>query len=211
MPKNNQEFLCKLLTQVRVLLSRVHTGESRLQPSDKINDSSSDRELSGKFGYLSIVSLDQDMLSGGYLLVDHFGRPEEFHFSIPFAADPAQKILFGRTFRSFVFCEQIGKPLLQKSTQKPDLILVRQSELLDLGNAGFPVVYPVSEDALDQEKLETDANPQLEVAGVKLIEKYFYSFQGYHQVSINHGFLDFHRVVICIVVNFIIICHCIGR
>ena len=92
------------------------------------------------YGYLSIVPVEDDLVSGGYLLVDHFGRPTEFHFSIPFSPDVAQKILFGRTFEEFVYCEQVGRPLLEKSDLTPDLILVQQPQLLQLGEH-HPVIY----------------------------------------------------------------------
>ncbi len=106
-----------------------------------MTDHQQENERIKKFGYLSIVPLENERLSGGYLVLDHFGRPCEFHFSVPFSADVAQKILFGRTFTEFVYCEQMGRPLLQKSRPVPGLILVQQPQLLELGASDFPVVY----------------------------------------------------------------------
>lgn len=73
-------------------------------------------------GFLTVIEHPQQGLCGGYLLLNHSGRPLEFHCTVPVKASRAQEILYGPTLTPFLYGEQIGLTLLSKSKAQPRLV-----------------------------------------------------------------------------------------
>lgn len=85
-----------------------------------------------RFGFLSVVDTRQLGYCGGLLILTAGGRPLEFHCTSPISANRAQQILYGRTLREFLVCDQIGTTLVQKARARLDIILVDDRALLAL-------------------------------------------------------------------------------
>ena len=83
-------------------------------------------------GYLTFVELAEHGIVGGYLLVNQFARPVEFHCSAPVCPNRTQKILYGPTLRPFLYGEQIGQTLVRQSRQKPKILLTDEALALGL-------------------------------------------------------------------------------
>lgn len=80
------------------------------------------------FGFLTFVEDRAGGFLGGYLVVNHRGRPIEFHCTAPVVASRAEEILYGATLRTHLFCERLGAALLAKGAAKVDLVLVDHPE-----------------------------------------------------------------------------------
>ncbi|WP_425618445.1 hypothetical protein NA78x_002150 [Anatilimnocola sp. NA78] len=61
-------------------------------------------------------------LFGGYLVLNHAGRPLEFHCTSPVKANRAQEILYGPTLRPYLYGEQIGQTLIGKAKNEVALV-----------------------------------------------------------------------------------------
>lgn len=83
-------------------------------------------------GYLSISKLEPVGYCGGFLLLNATGRPVEFHCTLPINPDRSQEILFGAALLPVLFVDCIGRPLTQKASRPPELILVDDDLLLGL-------------------------------------------------------------------------------
>jgi hypothetical protein len=70
-------------------------------------------------GFLTVVEHAEVGRTGGYLVLNTLGRPLEFHCTAPVKTNRAQEILYGPTLRPFLFGEQIGQTLLEKSHYQP--------------------------------------------------------------------------------------------
>jgi len=75
-------------------------------------------------GFLTVIEQPAHGLFGGYLLLNAAGRPLEFHCTAPVQPNRAQQILYGPTLESFLYGEQIGATLVEKSGQQPVVVLV---------------------------------------------------------------------------------------
>ncbi len=80
-------------------------------------------------GFLRVVSLDAGFV-GGCLVTNRIGRPLEFQCTTPVRPNRTQEVLYGKTLESFLYCEVLGKTLLERLAVKPDLVLVDQPDLL---------------------------------------------------------------------------------
>ncbi|MDA7951456.1 MAG: hypothetical protein MPJ24_08205 [Pirellulaceae bacterium] len=80
-------------------------------------------------GFLTVIQDAQQRLFGGYLLLNHLGRPLEFHCTAPVKANRAQEILYGSTIKPFLYGEQIAKTLFEKSKNKVSLVV---TDLVDV-------------------------------------------------------------------------------
>lgn len=69
-------------------------------------------------GFLTVVSLADRGLVGGYLVLNTEGRPLEFHCTAPVKANRAQEILYGPTLRPYLYGEQIGTTLLSRAKHR---------------------------------------------------------------------------------------------
>ncbi len=104
------------------------------------------RNLPTTFGFISVQEIEELGHCGGLLIVSQIGRPLEFHCSTPVANNRAQRILYGDTYDSFLFCEQIGLSLIDKAKAKPQIFIANCGELLDLNDLlQAPVVVLGSE------------------------------------------------------------------
>jgi hypothetical protein len=70
-------------------------------------------------GFLTVVEHAELGWTGGYLVLNLLGRPLEFHCTAPVRPNRAQEILYGPTLKAFLFGEQIGQTLLEKSHFQP--------------------------------------------------------------------------------------------
>jgi hypothetical protein len=81
-------------------------------------------------GFLTVSDLEGRGLVGGYLLLNAAGRPLEFHCTAPVRPSRAQEILYGPTLEPFVYGEQIGRALVEKSTASPLVVLTDHEAVL---------------------------------------------------------------------------------
>lgn len=93
---------------------------------------SHDRSETLHIGFLTVLELPGGAFVGGLLATNRLGRPLEFQCTTPVKPNRTQEILYGPTLRPFLFSELIGKTLLERLQVRPHLVVVDQSELLDL-------------------------------------------------------------------------------
>jgi len=104
----------------------------------------SDSESLPAIGFLTVVTIPDQGLVGGYLVLNAAARPLEFHCTTPVRANRAQEILYGPTLRPYLFGEQIGKTLLARSKTKPLLALTDVQDVLAARDfTPLPVVFVV--------------------------------------------------------------------
>ena len=72
-------------------------------------------------GYLTFVEFSTHGIVGGYLIVNRYARPVEFHCTAPVCPSRAQEILYGPTLRSFLIGDHLGKALLSQPKIVPNL------------------------------------------------------------------------------------------
>jgi len=82
------------------------------------------------YGFLTAVESGTHGVFGGYLLVDPWGRPLEFHCTAPVKVSRAQQILFGSTLQSHLHGQQIGGTLLAEGTVTPEVVLTDLEPML---------------------------------------------------------------------------------
>ncbi len=73
-------------------------------------------------GFLTIREHPEQGFLGGYLIPNAARRPLEFHCTAPLRPNRAQEILYGPTLRPFLYGEQIGLTLLEKTRSKPIMV-----------------------------------------------------------------------------------------
>ena len=83
---------------------------------------------------MSALEVDGRGHVGGLLVTSHTGRPLEFQCTTPVKPDRTQEILYGRALRPWLLGELIGSTLLDRVSIKPDLVVVRDDEMLELRN-----------------------------------------------------------------------------
>ena len=81
-------------------------------------------------GFLTVVNQDPHGLMGGYLLLNRFGRPVEFHCTTPIRPNRAQQILFGPTLAPYLYGEQIGQTLVGKAGVEAAVICTNEPRVL---------------------------------------------------------------------------------
>lgn len=96
------------------------------------------------YGFLQVLADETIGYTGGLLLVDQHGKPTEFHCTAPVVENRTQKILYGQTYKSHVYCDLISKALVEKCSQMPELLFVEQTELTNLAGEIAPPVLHVS-------------------------------------------------------------------
>lgn len=102
-----------------------------------------DKAAADKFhlGFLRVISIEAGYV-GGLLVTNRIGRPLEFQCTTPVRPNKTQEVLYGPTLESFLYCEVLGRTLLDRMAVKPDVILLDQAELLPLREScSFPVLY----------------------------------------------------------------------
>lgn len=107
------------------------------------------------FGFLTVTEHPRHGLIGGYLLLNHLGRPVEFHCTTPVRANRAQEILYGATLEAFLYGEQVGRILVQKTKSEPNTILTDHPRMLAVQDfVPIPVAYVPERKANDRNDLQ---------------------------------------------------------
>ncbi len=120
------------------------------------------------FGFISICEIEGIGFCGGLLLCSQIGRPIEFHCSAPVAINRAQKILYGRTYPQYLFCEQIGLSLIQQVKKQPAMYVADRVELLALDNMINAPVVVLGSDAVEQSISDDSAKGTVEPGSFQL-------------------------------------------
>lgn len=92
------------------------------------------------FGFINVIDLPTVGLCGGLLIVSHLGRPLEFHCTAPCPPNRAQQIMYGQTYRGFVFTDQIGAALVDSAKHMPSAYLTCSPEMLPISEIVDPPV-----------------------------------------------------------------------
>ncbi len=111
-------------------------------------------------GFLTVLEHAEHGLFGGYLLLNSAGRPLEFHCTAPIKPNRAQEILYGPTLTPFLYGEQIGQTLVEKSKLVPLFVCTDQEPVLAAGqHVSVPValVLPEEESSAPTRTLRLDA------------------------------------------------------
>lgn len=105
-----------------------------------------------RLGFITVVETPELGFSGGLLIVNTLGRPIEFHCTAALKVNRAQKILYGRTYQSFLFCDQIAASLIEHSHSQPQAYVTDCIDLLPLSESvDSPVLLlPDEPDAVTQ-------------------------------------------------------------
>jgi hypothetical protein len=75
-------------------------------------------------------------------VLNHLGRPAEFHCTLPVRASRAQEILYGVTLQAYLYGELIAQTLIQKSKIKPAVVLTNMPQILAVQEfIDIPAVY----------------------------------------------------------------------
>ncbi len=78
---------------------------------------------SDNLGFLTVIDHPRYGLVGGYLVLNTTGRPLEFQCTTPIKPSRAQEILYGETLEPFLYGEQIGQTLLNRSKTETAFVL----------------------------------------------------------------------------------------
>lgn len=84
------------------------------------------------FGFLTVVEIPSLGHCGGLLVVSQIGRPIEFHCTAPVGSNRAQEIMYGKTYRGFLFSDQIGMALVDKTKHQPTVYVTDRAEMLPI-------------------------------------------------------------------------------
>ena len=104
------------------------------------------------WGFLTVTENQRFGLIGGYLVLNHLGRPLEFHCTTPVRANRAQEILYGTTLNAFLYGEQIAQTLIKRAKVKPCAVLTDCLQVLTVQEfVEMPICY-INREALESEK-----------------------------------------------------------
>lgn len=93
-------------------------------------------------GFMAVREYSSGGLRAGYLLTTGFGRPIEFHYTSEVRFQRQQRLLFGTTFEAYALAELLGKPLTDRQSTAPRIIVVNRRGLLELRrHIPAPVVF----------------------------------------------------------------------
>lgn len=81
-------------------------------------------------GFLTAIEHADLGLLGGYLVLNPAGRPLEFHCTAPVKANKTQQILYGPTLAPYLYGEQIGQALVNRSHLGPLVVCTDQEAML---------------------------------------------------------------------------------
>ena len=102
------------------------------------------------FGFITAVEVPELGHCGGLLLLNSIGRPIEFHCTAPLAEKRAQRILYGQTYFSFIYCDQIGLALVAKAKKKPTVLVTNKFRMLPLSDlVQMPLALATTEKEAD--------------------------------------------------------------
>jgi len=83
-------------------------------------------------GFLTAVADESSGVMGGYLVLDHLGRPLEFHCTAPVKPNRAQEILYGPTIDDFLYGEQIGQTLVSQAKTQVTTLYTDLAQIVTL-------------------------------------------------------------------------------
>jgi len=81
-------------------------------------------------GYLAVEQID-DQFIGGIMITDSRSIPVEFRYTDPIQPTAIHRIIFGTVLKPYITNEVIKKTLLKDIRQNPDLLFVRDPEMLE--------------------------------------------------------------------------------
>ena len=106
---------------------------TRSPTKNMLSESAANDDPPAIFGFYSVMELDEVGFCGGFLVLNEIGRPLEFHCTLPVKPERSQQILYGKSLRNFLYSEHIGPPLVHKARNRATIVLVNQSESIELG------------------------------------------------------------------------------
>ena len=89
-------------------------------------------------GYLSIKNIN-GKYTGGLLVVDQDGIPQEFKYSEPITPTKLQRIIYGKALEKYLSIEIIAKTLLSKSDTKPSVVLTDNVDIVEAADNVFHI------------------------------------------------------------------------
>ncbi|MBY0587934.1 hypothetical protein K2X85_12210 [bacterium] len=93
-------------------------------------------------GFVGVRRESSTTFRAGYLLVTDYGRPIEFHYTAPVTVPQSHQLLYGPDFEPIFFSESLAKPMTDRQSAAPHLIVVASPALLRLRQMiPAPVVY----------------------------------------------------------------------
>ncbi len=119
-------------------------------------------------GFLTVVEHADQGLFGGYLLLNHTGKPLEFHCTAPLRPSRAQRILYGPSLAPFLYGEQIGATLVRHTRTSPVAILTDCEPALAVREHVEPpvaLVLPPGSDAVCPAEHEETPVPSIRFDG----------------------------------------------
>lgn len=119
--------------------------------------------MATSLGFLSVRHHVDHGYFGGYLLVNHLGRPLEFHCTLPVKPTRAQTLLYGPTMDDFICGEQIAKALITKAKLSPSLVVTDTEAALSAALVSeTTIVCLVDQQQAENQYLRFPANTNLE-------------------------------------------------
>lgn len=116
-------------------------------------------------GFLSVDHDEDYGFLGGYLILNDWGRPQEFHCTTPVKPTRAHEILYGTELKPYLYGEQIGCTLLQAAKSAPAFVCVDSSAALAVReHATLPVALVMEPDASAEETHATFSVGEFQLA-----------------------------------------------
>lgn len=116
------------------------------------------------YGFLEVLSDENLGFTGGLLLVNQDGKPTEFHCTAPVTENRTQKILYGQTYQSHIYCDLIGAALVKKCAKAPELLFVKQPELKQLaGEIPQPVLMVANAEGEPSTEVQLVSYPEFRI------------------------------------------------
>ena len=138
-------------------------GAQDLQESSD-DDRLHSMDASITYGFLEVLSDEALGFTGGLLLVNQDGKPKEFHCTAPVTENRTQKILYGQTYMSHIYCDLIGVALVEKCSSAPEVLFVEQPELKPLANdVPAPVLMVVPAEAEEETEVGGVSYPEFRI------------------------------------------------
>ena len=120
-----------------------------------------------RLGFLTAIELPEKGFVAGLLVTNRFSRPLEFQCTTPVKPNRTQELLYGPTLRPFILGELLSRPLIEKVSVKPDLIVTDRPEMLNLReHVRVPVVQIDSTESHAPSALPTASGPDAGAADV---------------------------------------------
>jgi hypothetical protein len=109
-------------------------------------------------GFVTALEKDTGSFVGGYLIVNHVGRPVEFQCTMPVRPNRAQRVLYGPTLIPYLFGELIAQTLIRAAVTSPGLLLTDQQAVLAVReHVEMPVAHVKPHDPWDRAKQPSSA------------------------------------------------------